>query len=196
MKNPTPRARPRLWVVVPALATIAGLGLALTPAARASDELPARFQRFDQVIGDPALLLRAVASRDFELDRAQRFHLLHLVGLLHPGSQESRDAFVLAAKTFKPLWYTTRYETPRPEWQEAAPLALFYWLDALATESFPKREADMLLLRMPVAFYRSYEEFASGSRWLSKYPLLMEKDNGLVRSIELRDGTRTADAGS
>jgi hypothetical protein len=61
------------------------------------------------------------------------------------------------------------------------------WLGSFyADAAFPQREAEFLLVGMPVGFLRDFEAFAAARPELARWAVTAEDDNGIVESLSAR----------
>lgn len=102
----------------------------------------------------------------------------------HPGSPEAREVFPAAARIFEREWWRRRHREPESSWLTKEPVFLFGWLASFyGDDAFPQREAEFLLVGMPVGFLREFQAFAAGRPQLARWTLTAEDDNGVVESI-------------
>lgn len=118
-------------------------------------------------------------------DLEAAYRKLALIRIQHPESPEAREVYPVAAAIFKRKWWRNRYTNPESPWLTEEPAFLFEWLESFADEGFPQEQAETLLLGMPFSFYQEYETYAAGSPALARWPIAMEKDNGIVVSLEV-----------
>ncbi len=120
-------------------------------------------------------------------DLEPAYRKLALIRVRHPESPEAREVYPVAAAIFKRMWWRNRYTNPESPWLTEEPEFLFGWLESFADEAFPLEQAETLLLGMPTNFYQQYEAYAANSAVLARWPIAMEKDNGIVESISTAD---------
>jgi hypothetical protein len=158
------------------------LGLLAAPDERALADVSA-------VFADPArLLAEARHAIEQQRDLARAYRLLGALHALHPGSAPERDAFLLAARLHSRLYFLNRHAGPDSIWGQAEPLFMFQWLATLAARepsATPQKEAEALLLGMPVSFFQQFATYAEKSPALARWSFQFTKDNGLVESLEV-----------
>lgn len=134
--------------------------------------------------GEPGQLRDAAQVQLDAGDLEGAYRTLARIRIEHPDSPEAREVFPAAARIFKREWWRHRYREADSPWLTSEPAFLFDWLASFyAGDAFPQREAEFLLLGMPVGFLRDYQTFAAARPELARWRITGEDDNGVLESI-------------
>ena len=145
-----------------------------------------------QALVDPArsLLDRAHEALDRkDLDAAYRD--LAEIERRYPDSEESREAFPLAAAIFQRGYYRDRFARPDSPWLTSEPGFMLEWFASLLeSPAFPQVEAEALFVGMPYGFFRDYLALAETRPELGRWTIKAADDNGIIESIAAEPGAR------
>lgn len=155
-------------------------------ALLASDDESAAGAGFSTVLADPALLFaeaRSAIDKDRDLNKAYR--CLTTLRTLHPEASTAPEIFDLAAALFRRLYVRERHNGPDSPWLQAEPVFMFHWLSSLMEgDTFPQARFDGLFLGLPYPTFRQFEVFAAKSPALSRWTYAIQRDNGIIESLE------------
>ncbi|MFH1498033.1 MAG: hypothetical protein ABII82_09440 [Verrucomicrobiota bacterium] len=141
---------------------------------------------FTTVLADPALLqaeARAATTQNGDLAKAYR--CLATLRALHPEAAKAPESFDLAAALFRRLYLRERYNGPDSPWVQAEPIFMFQWLASLIDgDTFPQGQFDAFFIGLPYPMFRQFEAFAAKSPALSRWTYAVQRDNGIIESLE------------
>lgn len=132
--------------------------------------------------GAGSLLSRARAALESG-EIAEAYVLAKRVETEHPGSPESREAFPVAAQSFKHLYSQARYQDPTSAWITVEPDFMFRWLASYFDGSFPQQDVSFLFGGMSVDLFRQFEAYAKTDPRVSHWKLRAEDDNGFIHAV-------------
>jgi hypothetical protein len=139
-------------------------------------------------LGPVELHERAVTAAkggDFELS----YRYLALIHIQYPASPQDREAFALAARVFRKNYYRHRTEVGSV-WVDREPQFLFGWLAQFyrGRDAYPKDQMNAMFVGMNYGIFREFLAYAktqaSENPGLSRFEFSVEKDNGIIESIE------------
>lgn len=137
-----------------------------------------------------SLLERAREALDRkDLDAAYRD--LAEIRRRYPESEESREAFPLAAAIFQRSYYRDRFARPDSPWLTSEPGFMLDWFASLLeSPAFPQVEAEALFVGMPYGFFREYLALAETRPELSRWKIVAAEDNGIIETVTAEPGAR------
>jgi hypothetical protein len=158
-----PRVSLPLLVVLAAALSASGAGCATRGATRLLEQAHVAFESED-VYGTYALA-REIRAR-------------------YPESPESREAFPLATRTYRWIWWKHRIEgTLDSEWVRTETPLLFEWTASAFGETFPKEEMRLVFRGMPLFFFKQFLAWSEGHPELSRWEMVWDEDNGRMTTL-------------
>jgi hypothetical protein len=105
----------------------------------------------------------------------------------YPGSDESEDAFSIAARALKRLYYRHRFEDPDSVWLNSEQEFVFEWLAGFfEDEELAGSRANSVFGGVPYGMFRSFERYAAGHPIFSRWEIRAEDDNGIIEKVTVR----------
>jgi hypothetical protein len=122
----------------------------------------------------------AVDERDLDTAYAQ----LVEIRKRYPESEQSAEAFPLAAAIFKRSYFRDRYARPDSPWVTSEPGFLLDWFASFfQAPEFPQAQAESLFIGMPYGYFRDFLAHAETRPEVARWVVTAEDDNGLIESI-------------
>lgn len=137
-----------------------------------------------EVLRDPALLLElahaAIARKDLEL----AYRYVALIHTQHPRSEQSREAFPLAARLFHKNYMRHRSELDSI-WVTSEPRFLVAWLAGFFEDGgdFPQQQMDAMFVGLDYGVFRHFLAYAEAHPRLSRWTIEANDENGIVQEI-------------
>lgn len=161
------------------------------PLAVAASNERTRCESDAAILASPQRLWRLGEEAERTRQRELAYCYFSLLRTLHAESAEARQAFVPAARAFKPLYNRDRHRNPSSRWVTGEADFLFAWLEgALAGDSFPQAEMDAILRGMPVPFGERLRAYLAERPALARWRFETPDDNGVIQAVRsLPDST-------
>jgi len=137
-----------------------------------------------EALADPTQLKSlgdaALAEQNWEL----AYRYFALIHILHPGSEQDRELFPVAAHLYQKNWRPHRTELDSI-WTTSEPIFLFAWLAEFYQDGqqFPQEQMDALFLHMNGGLLRDFLAYAKNRPQISPWQITAEKENGIVLKI-------------
>lgn len=106
-----------------------------------------------------------------------------------PESEESREAFVIATRTYRWIWWKHRMEgTLDSDWVRTETPFMFEWTASRFGNDFPEEEMALMFRGMPLFFFKAFLAYGEDHPEVSRWSIVWDKDNGRMTTItgELR----------
>jgi hypothetical protein len=118
-------------------------------------------------------------------DLARAYSRVKEIRTRHPASREAGEAFPLAARNFRQLWWSRRMEDQLDSpWVRSEQAFMFDWLASYCdAEDFPEARMVNLFRGMPAFFFRNLLAYAESDAEASQWEIAWEEDNGRMVSI-------------
>jgi hypothetical protein len=116
------------------------------------------------------------------------YRYLALIHILHPGTEQDREAFTLAARVFRKNHFRNR-SLGGSVWVTGQPQFMFAWLAEFfrGQDEFPQHPVNAMFLGMHYGMFRDFQAYAVANAQqnpeLARWVLSAKKDNGIVYSV-------------
>jgi hypothetical protein len=122
----------------------------------------------------------AIDARDFDTAYRQ----LAEIRRRYPDSEQSVEAFPLAAALFHRGYFQSRHTEPTSHWVKVEPEFMLDWFASFFEHpEFPQTQAEALFVGMHYGYFREYLAYAATRPELSRWVVRVEDDNGMIESI-------------
>jgi hypothetical protein len=153
----------------------------------------------------PAPLLEEAGAAYDGGDVAGAYARLKEIRTRHPHSREADEAFPLAARSFRQLWWGRRMADQLDSpWVRSEQAFMFDWLASYCGhDEFPEERMANLFRGMPAFFFADFLAYGAIHAELSRWDIHAEEDDGRVvrlrgqrRAERTADGAETGESGS